>query len=151
MLDKIKNFLEHPRFRDLKDTRMLGFGVFLILVLLASWSGVNVIQTNYGLQKQIAQMQQQNKLSELSNTNLKLQNEFYKTDTYLELQARKQFGKGAAGETLLLIPRDVALSHAPSLPYKKVATADKAHRKPFYQKNFEAWMSFIFRSGPVNN
>ena len=38
----------------LNDIRFTGQVLFVVLVLLISWSGVKTIQSNYGLQKQIA-------------------------------------------------------------------------------------------------
>lgn len=145
MLEKIKNLSKSSIWRNARDVRFLGFMVFGVMVLLASWSGVTVIETNYELQKQIAQLDQQNQVQQLTNTNLKLRNEYYNTDTFLELTARKQFGKGAPGEKLLLVPRYVALAHAKQLPEPKAQTQEtQIKNQPAYQKNFNAWMNFIF-------
>ncbi|HSX23605.1 MAG TPA: septum formation initiator family protein [Candidatus Saccharimonadales bacterium] len=148
MLEKIKNYSKYPIWQHLRDIRFLGFMVFGVVVLLASWSGVNVIETNFELQKQIAQLDQQNKVQQLTNANLKLQDEYYNTDTYLELTARKQLGKGSPGEKLLLVPSDVALAHAKQLPEKKPAAQSRAgSAKPVYRQNLDAWLSFFFRRG----
>lgn len=149
MIEKIKTIAKNPYWLNFKDIRYIGFLVFGILVLLASWSGVKVIETNYVLQKEIAQLDQQNSLKQLENSNLSLQNEFYKTDTFLELQARKSFSKGAPGETLVLVPRDVAYKYAPEIPGTEVNTEPKkkANDLPNYRRNFDAWMQFMFRRG----
>lgn len=149
VLEKIKKYQKHPIWHQFRDVRFLGFIVFGILVLLASWSGVNVIETNFELQKQAAQLDQQNRVQELTNTNLKLQNEYYKTDTYLELTARKQFGKGAPGEKLLLVPKSVALAHAKELPTEEgeEAPVEVKDNRPTYRKNLDEWLDFFFRSG----
>ncbi|HTE22335.1 MAG TPA: septum formation initiator family protein [Candidatus Limnocylindria bacterium] len=154
MLEKIKNYHKtygkHPIVQDLRDVRVLGLLVFGIIVLLVSWSGVRVIETNYKLQQQIARMEEETKLLELENANKQLENNYYKSDQYLELQARQQFGKAARGETVLIVPESVALAHTKDLPGDKKgkeANATDKPTKPFYQKNFEAWMSFFFRPG----
>lgn len=145
MLDKIKNYKYHELLQQARDVRLLGFVVFGILVLLASWSGVNVIETNFVLQKQIAELDQQNQVQQLQNTNLKLQNEYYNSDTYLELVARKQLGKGAPGETLLLVPRSVALAHAKELPATpKPVNSAQASTQPIYRQHLDAWLNFFF-------
>ena len=148
MYDKIKNLHKSPIWHNFRDVRFVGFIVFGLLVLLASWSGISVIETNYILQKDISRIDQQNQVQQLVNMNLKLQNEYYKTDTYLELTARKQFGKGAPGETLLLVPKNVALAHAKPLPEDNSEEPEKPEedKRPSYQKNFDAWMEFFFRS-----
>lgn len=147
MIDKIKNIPQHPRVTRLaaqaKDIRVIGFMAFAVLVLLVSWSTVSVIQTNYDLQKQVSTLAQQNKVSELENNNLKLKNQYYNTDQYLELAARRQFGKAAPGEKVLIVPKNVALAHTVNLPdaATKKTTDDQ---KPVYQRNFETWMDFFF-------
>lgn len=145
MFEKIKIAYKHPYTQQLKDTRVLGLLAFGIIVLLVSWSGISVIETNYALQQQIARLEQQNKVQELENNNQKLRNQYYTTDQYLELQARRQFGKAAPGETLLLVPKNVALAHTTDIkepPAKEQESA--APHKPTYQQNFEAWIRFFF-------
>jgi cell division protein FtsB len=149
MIEKLKDSHKHPIVQDLRDVRVLGLIVFGVIVLLVSWSGVRVIETNYKLQQQIARMQEETKLLQLENANKKLENEYYKTDQYLELQARQQFGKAAPGETVLIVPESVALAHTKDIQLDgDTKTATDKPNKPFYQKNFEAWMSFFFRRSP---
>ncbi len=144
MIEKINNLIKHPFVQQFKDVRVIGFTVFGVLVLLVTWSGIGVIEANYQLQKQISALQQQNEVYELQNKNMKLGNEYFRTDEYLELQARRQFGKAAPGETLLLVPKKVALAHTVDLSSKN-KPAPKAVQKPLYQRNFEAWIDFLFR------
>jgi cell division protein FtsB len=145
MFERIKTAYKHPYTQQLKDTRVLGLLAFGVIVLLVSWSGISVIETNYALQQQIARLEQQNKVQELENNNQKLRNQYYTTDQYLELQARRQFGKAAPGETLLLVPKSVALAHTTDIkePTTKEQESITPH-KPTYQQNFEAWMRFFF-------
>lgn len=149
MFDKIKNtylkYQNHPLSKDLKDVRVLGLIVFCVIVLLVSWSGVRVIETNYKLQRQIARMEEEAKILELENTNKELENKYYESDQYLELQARRQFSKAAPGETVLLVPEQVALNHTADLSKDATEKAKSSPKKPFYQRNFEAWMNFFFR------
>lgn len=130
------------RFRDIRFT---GQVVFAGIVILISWSGVKTIQTNYELQKQISALKQQNAVSQLENKNLELQNQYYKTDEYLELSARRNFGLGKPGEKELLVPKSVALGYAPEL---KTATQSDAVKKN-HTSNFQAWVNF-FLNRPSN-
>jgi cell division protein FtsB len=145
MFEKLKTYKNHPQVKQftsqLNDVRAVGLLIFLVVVLLISWSGAKVIQTNYNLQKQISTLQQQNDVMKLQNNNLKLQNDYFNTDQYLELSARQNFGLGRAGETEVLIPTSVALQHAPPLKAEKRATPTS--KQPFYQRNFEAWVNFF--------
>src|ERR1700680_1657760 len=80
------------------DIRFTGQIVFVVIVLLISWSGVRAIQSNYNLQQQASKLQQQNKLSDLQNQTIALQNEYYNSSQYLELSARQNYGLAQAGE-----------------------------------------------------
>lgn len=132
--------------KNMRDVRLLGLTIFVGVALLVTWSGVSVIQTNYELQQRIARLEQENQLQQLKNENLKLKNQYYQTDRYLELEARRNFGKAAPGETVVLVPETVALAHVKDLPEETAAEAvEKTADKPAYQKNFEAWMEFLFR------
>ncbi|HET9173891.1 MAG TPA: septum formation initiator family protein, partial [Candidatus Saccharimonadales bacterium] len=118
MLDKLAHYqkigteLVH-RFSDIRFTGQVLFGVVVVLI---SWSGAKAVQSNYGLQKQISTLQQQNAVQQLANNNLKLQNEYYNTNQYLELSARQNFGLANPGETEILIPKSVALANTVAVP-----------------------------------
>lgn len=144
MQDRIKQILKHPYARALNDTRVLGLIAFGIIALLVTWSGIKSIQTNYGLQKQIAALTQQTEVKKLENTNLKLRNEYYKTDEFLELAARRQFGKAAPGEKVYIVPKSVALANTVAPPKAADTKTETKINKPKYQRNLEAWFNFFF-------
>jgi cell division protein FtsB len=134
-----------PRVQELRDVRVLGLIVFAVLAILVAWSGANVVQTNLELQRQVNQLIQQNEITSLENTNQKLKNQYLTTDQYVELTARRQFGLGAKGETLLLVPEVVAkkyVKHATTDAAKPVPEAEI--EKPFYQENLQAWADWFF-------
>jgi len=127
---------------SLRDVRNVGLLVFTIIVLLISWSGVKSIQTNYGLQEQVTQLQQEDRVQSLENSDLALQNEYYNTNQYLEVTARENLGLGAAGETELIVPQSVALAHTVKEPSSS-AVASVVPKQPSWERNFEAWMDFF--------
>jgi cell division protein FtsB len=145
MREKVKYYRQqlHNYVEQLSDLRIVGLLIFLCVALLISWSGIKVIDTNYVLQKQNAQLQQQDNIQNLTNENLALQNEYYNTNQYLELQARQQLGLGEPGETELLVPESVALEHTVNLSDGQQLAAKTAAQQPTYQRNFQAWMDFF--------
>ena len=152
MLEKIKKYQHHEFLQQFRDIRFNGFIVFGILVLLVSWSGVSVIETNFGLQKQVSQLEQENQVSQLQNNNLKLQNEYYNSNQYLELTARRQFGKGQPGEKLLLVPASIAKKYTVDLPEpSKQANATPTLTKPLWQRNLESWTNFFTHRDALDN
>ncbi|MGZ6005776.1 MAG: FtsB family cell division protein [Candidatus Saccharimonadales bacterium] len=128
--------------RRLEDVRYVGQLVFVVIVLLISWSGIKTIQTNYGLQKQITALNQQNTLQKLQNDNLKLQNQYYNSDQYLDISARQNFSLAAPGEKEIVVPESVALAHTVDLEQapKQETAKDK---QPTYQRNFQSWVDFF--------
>ena len=146
MLEKIKNKTINFAKR-LTDLRYLGQVIFVIVLLLVSWSTTKAIQSNYELQKTVAEKQKQNELQKLRNENLKIKNQYLQTDEYLELTARKQLGLAAPGEKLVIIPKETALKYTTESSFKsdeKIAQENEEN-KPGYQKNLEAWGKFFFR------
>jgi cell division protein FtsB len=127
----------------LRDIRFAGQVLFVVIVLLISWSGVKAILMNYGLEKQIAAAKQENELQQLENNDLKLQNEYYQSNQYLELQARLNFGLAQPGEQEILVPENVALSYAPKvkLPRNQI----KISGEPAIVQNIQAWFNFFIR------
>jgi cell division protein FtsB len=143
MLETIQKYYKQysPYVRDIQDIRVLGMVLFVIVVLLVSWSSIKTIDSNYRLQKQISALNQQNDVQRLSNANLELQNDYYKTDQYLELSARQNFGLAKPGEIELIVPKAVALAH--SVPADKPEQSKAAGAQPFWQHNMQAWVDFF--------
>jgi cell division protein FtsB len=134
---------------SLRDIRNVGILVFVVIVLLISWSGIKAIQTNYGLQKQISELQQEDDVAKLQNQNLQLQNQYYGTDQYLDIAARQNLGLGAAGETELLVPKSVALAHTVQMP--SAASTSEVPKQPAWQRNFQAWIDFFLHRDPTTD
>jgi len=142
MINIIKKFYQNNIQPFLKDTRFIGLVVFLIIVLLVTWSGVKSVQTNYGLQKQISKLQQENQVQKLKNDNLQLENSYYNTNQYLELSARQNFGLAGSSETEVIIPRSVALSRLVPLSTQAISNQPTSVQSK-WQNNFDAWVNFF--------
>lgn len=145
MLEKIKNIPKSPYVQSLHDVRNIGMLVFAVIVLLVTWSGIKVIQTNYDLQKQISVMQQQNDIKKIENSNLALKNQYLETDQYLELVARKQYNKALPGEKMLIVPRAVAMTYTVEPPKREQPDELQNIQDdgPWYERNFNAWLNFL--------
>ena len=145
MFSNIKNTLTRKKAKQLVDVRNIGLYIFGIVILAIAWSGAKTVQSNYELQKKISKLQQENTVLYLENGNTYLQNQYYKTDQYLELSARQNLGLAAPGEQVLLVPRDVALRYVDaSLDKTAVYVKDTAQdKRPKYVKNLESWRDFL--------
>lgn len=143
MLKNKEEILE--RIKLLSDPRNVGLIAFGIVALLVTWSGVKTVQTNFELDKKISIAKQRNDIARLENENLKLKNTYYESDQFLELAARRQFGKAAPGEQLYLVPEEVAMARTVDMPTDEKGSEPAPAPKPKYQQNFEAWSEFLFR------
>jgi len=144
MFQKLKSWHKKGYWRIFTDTSSLSLIAFGVIALIVSWNGLKAIQSNYEFQKQIARLEQQNEVSKLENDNLKLKNEYYNTDEFLELSARRQFGLAAPGEKVYLIPEKVAKANVVNTAKAaKPKVVMRVGDKPTYQKNFQAWINFF--------
>jgi cell division protein FtsB len=107
------------------------------LVLAGSWAvgAVGVMNHNYDLQRQVDQAKLDNQIIELTNQNLKLEQAYFQTDEFLNLQARALLGKANPGEHLVLLPK-VDSSNADNQTSDAATTPTKS--------NLGQWMEFLF-------
>jgi len=144
MVPEIKYRFNKQQIRQFFIAQNIGLFIFGLIVLAIAWSGAKTVQNNYELQKKIATLNQQNEVLELENANTMLQNQFYKTDEYLELSARQNLGLVAPGEQILIVPKDVALKFVDnSLKSPPPANSSITDDRPGYVKNLEAWRDFL--------
>jgi cell division protein FtsB len=126
------------------DLRNVGLYIFALLVLSVTWSSARTLQQNYELQKKVAVLEQQNQVFELQNKTIELRNKYLKSDEFVELEARRQTGKGLPDEKVLLVPKEVALSRTvPPLEVPSVAAKQDSSTRPWYAQNIRDWFDFF--------
>lgn len=81
------------------------FGAFLLLSLLITSATIDQIDRNHQLEAQVAERNRQQTFLQQQIANQRLENQFYQTDYYLELEGRRQSGLVAKGESLIIIQR----------------------------------------------
>ena len=124
-------------FAKIKKILTLNNVVLVVACVLAgSWAfgAIGVMNHNYDLQNQLDQAQAANQIATLQNQNLRLEQAYYQTDEYLDLQARALLGKAAPGEHLVLLPQNNA----------NVAPATTASANVATSSNANQWMDFLF-------
>ena len=114
--------------------------VALVVVMASVWNTLSTLQKNYLLQQRVDQLSQEIEITRLEAENLKLQQNYYRSDEYLELTAKAKLGKALPGETVVILP---------PLPKTPVDEADTPTATP-NQSNFAKWIQFFFgeRSNP---
>lgn len=108
-----------------------------------AWGSVEMMQRNFGLQKEVDDKKRQMVLAELQTETLAYEQRYYKSSEYQELAIRDRMGLAMPGEkALVLPPNSSAAKNADQLLAND--TADKEAAKP--PSNFELWMNFLFGS-----
>ena len=128
--------------RNLFETNQIVRIVGIVIAGSLIWQTVKVVQRNYALQGQVDRLEDEVAVLELQNQRLKYDIEYYKTDEYLELAARKEFNKRGVGERVVALSKDDAKDIP--LPEDRIDSLIK----PQYQENFEQWLFFLFKIEP---
>ena len=113
---------------------------FLFIVLLVA--SVGSIAKNWELQQQINAKKTEVGLLELDVNKKKLENQYFASDEYQELEARKLLGKKLPGEVMIDLPNnsEIAKNKHPKLTLDERIEARKL-------SNFEQWIEFLFGTG----
>lgn len=139
----IRRLLYHIRHRYLTLNNVVIAVAFLIAAGW-SWGAVQVMQRNYGLQKNVDDKQRQLQLVELQNANLEFEKRYYQSDEYKKLAVRERLGLADPGEKVLILPPN---SPGTISADKQAATqpdADKvAPQQGADDGNFEQWLNFL--------
>src|SRR6218665_1090202 len=101
----IRKFIYHVRHNYLTFNNLVILTAFLIAAGWV-WGSLQVMQRNYGLQKEVDYKKRQLQLAELQKDSLELQKRYYETNEYKELAARESLGLVMPGEKVLILPEN---------------------------------------------
>jgi cell division protein FtsB len=135
----IRKFVYTIRHRLLTFNNLVILTAFLIAAGWV-WGSLQVMQRNYGLQKEVDYKRRELQLAQLQRDSLELENRFYGTNEYKELAARESLGLVMPGEKVLILPANsqAAIDADTKKPTATVgATIDKT-------SNLEQWLNFLF-------
>ena len=119
------------------------FIAFLLLALLVTAATIEQIDRNHQLEIAVAERAQQRTFLEQQIINRRLENRFYQSDYYLELEARRQFGLVATGESTILIRRDQINDQVEAWSSRPARPA--APERP---SNWQLWWHFFWGREP---
>ncbi|MGB4767683.1 MAG: hypothetical protein WBP22_00335 [Candidatus Saccharimonas sp.] len=117
--------------------------VALVIATGWAWGSVSMIQTNFNAQKSLDDQRRQLALTQLEVDTLQYQQNYYKTDEYKDLAARKDLGLASPGEDVLLLPPNtLAVKDADAADTSK-ASLQSSGTSRVIESNFDQWMSFL--------
>ncbi len=107
-----------------------------IPILLITWliGSISSLSRNWKLQQEINAKKNELALLSLEVDNLALENNYYSSEEYQELAARKLQNKKLSGETLITLPKNLKKSD------KNIATKTSISEK----NNIDKWLTFLF-------
>jgi len=82
-----------------------GMVIVVLVCLLLGYNTLSAVLRNYSLQERVDKLNDEITLLELENNKLKYNNEYYKTDSYLERRARESLNLHEAGEKVVVVPK----------------------------------------------
>lgn len=113
--------------------------IALIFCLVWTWGSISSMTRNWNLAQELMNRQREKALLELEVETLELENEYYLSDEYQELAARKYQGKMLPGETMVYLTENsgsVEPSDKEVLPETVIATDTMS--------NLVQWLAFLF-------
>lgn len=136
---------EVPKKRSWSQRKIFSFDNILVFIaagccLMWTWGSISAMTRNWTLSQELIEREHEKALLELEVETLELENEYYHSNEYKELSARKYQNKKLPGETMIYLP---ANSDAAKSKHDDSNSSDAAVDTP-QLANFEQWMAFLF-------
>lgn len=115
--------------------------VLAIPVLMLVWlvGSISSLSRNWNLQQEINERETELEYLKLQVDSIELENEYYASEEYQELTARRLQDKKLAGETMIFLPENSQEAK------KKHLEATKEQKGILNEKsNVEQWVNFLF-------
>ncbi len=135
-LRKFRYWLKH----DLFSLRLVVLVLAIAICLAFSWGAISAMSRNWALAQELINRQHELALLELEVDTLELENEYYLSDEYQELAARKYRNKKLPGETMIYLPANSETAKNKH----KTANTNQAEFELENYSNFQQWMQFLF-------
>ena len=136
----VKDNLRRTKFRLKRDFFTLeNIALLLAIVLCLVWTYQSIVamSRNWKLSETLITEKKELELLNVKVEAAELENEYYKTNEYQELMARKILDKKLSGENMVILPdnsEEAKNKH-------KVAKVEKQEKS---YSNFEKWMMYLF-------
>ena len=129
--------------QNIGNPELLAGIVIAITVVAVTANTSSVIMQNYTLERDVQVAEQKVAIAQAELDTQRLKNNYYTSDAFLDIAARKQLGKGAAGEKLIIVPKSVAISYTPAIPVNDSNTANNDSRSGSQKSNIQKWGLFL--------
>lgn len=110
----------------------------ILLCLVWTYQSIAAMSRNWELTERLATEKKTLELLNIEVEAAELENEYYKTNEYQELLARKYLDKKLPGENMVIMPEN---SEAAKNKYEVAMVEDEQEKE---YSNFEKWMMYLF-------
>ena len=111
----------------------------IVLCLVWTYQSITAMSRNWTLSEKLTTEKKTLELVSMEVEMAELENDYYRSDEYQELMARKHLDKKLPGENMVVMPEN---SETAKNKHKEVA-AEKVEKN---YTNFEKWMMYLFPS-----
>ena len=111
----------------------------VVLCLMWTYQSVAAMSRNWELTERLATEKKELELLNVEIETAELENDYYKTDEYQELLARKYLDKKMTGENMVVMPENSEVAK------NKYATREIKREEKNYS-NFEKWIMYLWPS-----
>lgn len=139
-VSKIKNWLRRLKFKlnhDFFTIENVVLGLAIILCLVWTFQSIKAMSRNWELSEKLTAEKKTLELLKVEVEAAELENDYYKSDEYQELLARKQLDKKLEGENMVVLPEN---SEAAKNKYKN-SSVEVVEKK---YSNAQKWMMYLF-------
>lgn len=139
-MNKMKTFFRRLKYKMRHDYFTVENMVLLfaiILCLVWTYQSVAAMSRNWELSERLTKEKKELELARIEVETAELENEYYKTDEYRELLARKYLDKEMSGEHMVILPEN-------SEEAKNKYEFTEVETKEVEYSNTEKWVNFLF-------
>ena len=138
----VKDVLRRTKFKlkhDFFTVENIVLLVAIALCLVWTYQSVAAMSRNWELSETLTTEKKELELLSAEVETAELENDYYKTEEYQELLARKYLDKKMTGENMVVMPEN----SEEAKNKHKVVRAEKTEKN---YSNFERWMMYLFPS-----
>ena len=141
-MNKIKTIFRRLRYKLKHDFLTIENVVLIgaiVLCLVWTYQSVAAMSRNWELSEKLTAERKALELLNIEVETAELENEYYKSNEYQELMARRQLDKKLPGENMVVMPEN---SDTAKNKHKEVVEEKEEQN----YSNFEKWMMYLFPS-----
>ena len=139
----IKNKIRQYKFKlkhDFLTVENVVLALAIILCLVWTYQSIEAMSRNWALSERLTAERKNLELISVEVEAAELQNEYYKTNEYQELMARRNLDKKLDGENMVVMPENSQEAINKHAENEKISIEE-----PEYS-NIEKWMLYLFPS-----